>query len=54
MVVWLANEGGHRTGGLKSGQWITTGSWSGKAFAKQGSSVEARFSRFGAVNLKFE
>jgi 2-keto-4-pentenoate hydratase len=54
MVVWLANEGAHRTGGLKSGQWITTGSWSGKAFAKAGSSVEARFSRFGAVNLKFE
>ena len=54
MVVWLANEGGHRTGGLKSGQWITTGSWSGKAFAKAGSSVEARFSRFGAVNLKFD
>lgn len=54
LVVWLANEGGHRTGGLKSGQWITTGSWSGKAFAKAGSSVEARFSRFGAVNLTFE
>lgn len=54
LAVWLANEGSYRTGGLKSGQWITTGSWSGKAFAKAGSSVEARFSRFGAVNLTFE
>lgn len=54
LLVWLANEGSYRTGGLQSGQWITTGSWSGKAFARAGSSVEVRFSTFGAVNLKFD
>jgi len=54
LVTWLANEGSYRTGGLKSGQWITTGSWSGKALAKAGSKVEARFSHFGAVTLTFD
>lgn len=54
LVTWLANEGSYRTGGLKSGQWITTGSWSGKALAHAGSTVEARFSTFGEVNLKFD
>lgn len=54
LLTWLANEGSQRTGGLQSGQWITTGSWSGKALASAGSAVEARFSTFGAVNLTFE
>ncbi len=30
LVPWLANEGAVRTGGLKAGQWITTGSWTGQ------------------------
>lgn len=54
LVTWLANEGSYRTGGLQSGQWITTGSWSGKTLAKSGSAVEVRFSSFGEVNLTFE
>jgi 2-keto-4-pentenoate hydratase len=54
LVTWLANEGSYRTGGLQSGQWITTGSWSGKSPASAGSTVEIRFPRFGEVNLKFE
>jgi 2-keto-4-pentenoate hydratase len=54
LVTWLANEGSYRTGGLKYGQWITTGSWSGKSPANAGSSVDVRFSRFGDVNLKFD
>jgi 2-keto-4-pentenoate hydratase len=54
LVTWLANEGSYRTAGLKSGQWITTGSWSGKALANAGSAVEARFSTFGTVSLTFE
>lgn len=53
LVTWLANEGSYRTGGLKYGQWITTGSWSGKAFALAGSTVEVRFSRFGGVHFTF-
>lgn len=54
LVMWLANEGGYRTGGLKSGQWITTGSWSGKTFAEAGSTAEVRFTHFGEVHLKFD
>lgn len=54
MVTWLANEGSSRTGGLYARQWITTGSWSGVTYAKSGSSVEVRFSRFGEVRLKFD
>lgn len=54
LVTWLANEGSYRTGGLKSGEWITTGSWSGKSFVNPGSTVEVRFSRFGEVHLTFE
>lgn len=54
LVTWLANEGSYRTGGLLAGQWITTGSWSGKTLSRSGSLVEIRFSRFGGVNLKFE
>jgi len=54
LVTWLANEGSYRTGGLQSGQWITTGSWSGKALTNAGSPVEARFSTFGSVNIQFE
>ena len=54
LITWLANEGGRRTGGLKSGQWITTGSWSGKTLASPGSSVDVRFSNFGTVSLQFD
>jgi 2-keto-4-pentenoate hydratase len=54
LVTWLANEGSYRTGGLKSGQWITTGSWSGKTLANPGSSAEIRFSSFGPVSIKFD
>jgi 2-keto-4-pentenoate hydratase len=53
LVTWLANEGSYRTGGLRSGEWITTGSWSGKALAKPGSTVDVRFSNFGEVHIKF-
>lgn len=54
LVTWLANEGQHRTGGLRAGDWITTGSWSGKTLASQGSEVEVRFSTFGGVQIFFE
>jgi len=53
LVTFLANEGSYRTAGLRAGDWITTGSWSGKEFASHGSAVEARFSTFGTVALNF-
>ncbi|HUY80236.1 MAG TPA: hypothetical protein VMU92_00730 [Acidobacteriaceae bacterium] len=54
LVTWLANDGSERTGGLKSGQWITTGSWSGKTFANPGSTASIRFSNFGSVSVQFD
>lgn len=53
MVVWLANEGAYRTGGLNAGQWITTGSWTGKTWASSGSEAIARFAHFGTATLRF-
>lgn len=53
LVLYLANEGSARTGGLKRGGWITTGSWTGNSFAKAGSFVDVRFSTAGRVSLHF-
>jgi 2-keto-4-pentenoate hydratase len=53
LVTWLANEGRARTGGLSQGDWITTGSWTGKVLATAASEVIARFSSFGEVRLYF-
>ena len=49
LVLWLANEAQSRTGGLLAGQWITTGSWTGKILADSGSVALARFLKFGEV-----
>ncbi len=54
LVTWLANEGQFRTGGLKRGDWITTGSWTGKLYARPGSSVQVSFAHFGTVAVSFE
>lgn len=53
LVLWLANEAQTRTGGLLAGQWITTGSWTGKILADSGSTVVARFPHFGEVRVRF-
>ena len=53
LLPWLANEGASRTGGLRAGQWITTGSWTGNTPADIGSTVTAEFSAAGRVDLRF-
>ncbi len=53
LVLWLANEAQGRTGGLRAGQWITTGSWTGKTLADSGSVAVASFPRFGEVTVRF-
>ncbi len=53
LVIYLANDGAARTGGLKHGDWITTGSWTGNTFASAGSAVNVRFSTAGTVSLRF-
>ena len=53
LLPYLANEGAARTGGLKAGQWITTGSWTGNTPAPAGSTAEATFGHAGSVSLRF-
>jgi 2-keto-4-pentenoate hydratase len=53
LLPYLANEGAVRTGGLKAGQWITTGSWTGNTPAAANSSAEARFANATPVTLRF-
>ena len=53
LLVWLANEGASWAGGLEAGQWITTGSWTGKDFVPPGARVEARFARMGSAVVTF-
>lgn len=53
LLPWLANEGAARTGGLRKGQWITTGSWTGYTLASSRCPVEVLFSTAGRVDLRF-
>ncbi len=53
LLPWLANEGAARTGGLKAGQWVTTGSWTGNTLATAGADVDVRFATAGRVGLRF-
>lgn len=54
LLPWLANEGAARTGGLKAGQWVTTGSWTGVTLGIACSRVDVQFSTAGEVHLRFE
>jgi 2-keto-4-pentenoate hydratase len=53
LLPWLANEGAARTAGLRKGQWITTGSWTGNTLASSRCAVEVNFSTAGRVDLRF-
>jgi 2-keto-4-pentenoate hydratase len=54
LIPWLANHGAARTGGLRAGQWITTGSWTGATPATSGSTANVHFTTAGHVNLRYE
>ena len=53
LLPWLANAGATRTGGLRAGQWVTTGSWTGVEQASAGSTAGASFCNLGTVDLRF-
>jgi 2-keto-4-pentenoate hydratase len=53
LLPYLANRGAARTGGLKAGQWITTGNWTGVTFAQPGAQVDVTFAHLGRVSLRF-
>ncbi len=54
LLPWLATEGAQRTGGLRAGQWITTGSWTGNVQAERRAGVDVTFSSLGRVGLRFD
>ena len=53
LLPWLANAGAARTGGLKAGQWVTTGSWTGLERGIAQSRVDVTFSTAGEVHARF-
>jgi 2-keto-4-pentenoate hydratase len=53
LLPYLANEGAARTDGLRAGQYITTGSWTGNTPAGSGKQVDVTFSHAGRVSLRF-
>jgi len=53
LLPYLANEGAARTGGLRAGQWITTGSWTGNTPAARNSAAEATFEHIGTAAVRF-
>jgi 2-keto-4-pentenoate hydratase len=53
LVVWLANEGSVWAGGLKAGQFVTCGSWTGKTLAGPNATVRVHFPSLGVAELSF-
>jgi 2-keto-4-pentenoate hydratase len=52
-VMWMANEGAVWAGGLKAGQFVTCGSWSGANRVGPSAHVVVRFSGFGEVVVDY-
>jgi 2-keto-4-pentenoate hydratase len=53
LMVWLANTGATWAGGIKAGEIVTCGSWTGKTQAPAGSNVIAAFTGAKPVRLRF-
>ena len=53
LVEWLANVGARWAGGLKAGQFVTTGSWTAKDFVPAGAHVRMEFDHCGAVEVTY-
>ena len=53
MLLWLANEGAHWAGGLRAGQVVTTGSWTGKDPVPPGGEARIRFDHAGEAAVRF-
>ena len=51
LVQWLADEGAVWAGGLRAGQFVTCGSWTGKTPARAGQRVAVRFAGLGTVEI---
>ena len=52
-VVWLANEGSVWAGGLKAGQFVTCGSWSGANRVGPNAQVRVKFASVGEAAVDY-
>ncbi len=53
LLVWLANQGARWAGGLRAGQYVTTGSWTAKDFVPPDAEVRVVFDHAGEAALRF-
>ncbi len=53
LMQWVADTGARWADGIKAGQYITCGSWTGKDYAPPGGNVQVEFAHAGAVALEF-
>ena len=53
LVQWLADTGAHWAGGLKAGQYVTCGSWTGKDFVGPTAQVQVEFAHAGSATVEF-
>ena len=53
LVMWLANEGAVWAGGLKAGQFVTCGSWTGKSVVGPSAEVRVMFPSLGEALLTY-
>lgn len=53
MMDWLANVGAVWAGGLKEGQFVTCGSWTGKECVSASANVRVSFTSLGEVLLRY-
>ena len=53
LLTWLANEGARWAGGLRAGQVVTTGSWTGKDLVPLGAKVRIAFDHAGEAEVEF-
>lgn len=53
LVMWLANEGSTWAGGLKAGQYVTCGSWTGKEVVGPAAKVRVVFRSLGEVSVTY-
>ena len=53
LLAWLANHAAARSEGLRRGDIVTTGSWTGMRFVASRTRVKATFAGIGGVDVEF-
>ncbi len=53
LIQWLADTGARWAGGLRAGQYVTCGSWTGKDFVGPSAQVQIEFAHAGSAAVEF-